>query len=214
MPIAKPVQAENGITINYHRPVHLAVDLVSNAAQVTVNSHATEQAALDGLPVAWQSRIVVPATLLAGDQPTLLAEVENALIALEGSTFFGGQLVADLCGSLDVAKARAWAAIKAMRAVAEEGNFIYDGGSYQADKVRINGAVQLAVLAKANGAAYEETWTLTDNTTRQLNADQVIALGVALGQFVSGIYATGRALRVTINEAETIEAVNAVRWPA
>lgn len=214
MPIAKPVQADNGITINYHRPVHLAVDLVTNTAQVTVNSHATEQAALDGLPVAWQSRIAVPATLLAGDQPTLLAEVESALTSMEGSPYFGGQLVVDASGSLEVAKARAWTAIKAKRAVVEEGSFTYAGGSYQADKVRINGAVQLAVLAKTSGSAYSETWTLTDNTTRQLDADQVIALGVALGQFVSGVYATGRALRERINQAATIEAVSVLGWPA
>ncbi len=214
MPIAKPVQAENGITINYHRPVHLAVDLVTNVAQVTVNSHATEQAALDGLPVAWQSRIVVPATLLAGDQPTLLAEVEAALVSLEGSPFFGGQLVVDASGSLEVAKARAWIAVKAKRAALEEGNFTYEGGSYQADKVRINGAVQLAALAKTSGGVFSETWTLTDNTTRQLDADQLIGLGLALGQFVSGLYAIGRALREQINQAETIEAVNAIGWPA
>jgi hypothetical protein len=214
MPIKKAAQADNGITVNYHRPTGMSVNLVANLATVTVNSHASEQAALDGLPVAWQWRIDVPVGLLAGDEPTLLAEVELALIDLETSPFYGGERTTDRSETLEVAKDRAWTAVKAARALAEDGNFMYAGGSYQADKVRINGAVQLAVLAKSAGTPFSETWTLTDNTVRVLDADQVIALGLALGQYVSDLYATGRALRAQIDAAETVDQVNAIRWPA
>jgi hypothetical protein len=214
MPITKTVQADNGITINYHRAVRLEVDLVSNAALVTVNSHATEQAAVDNLPLAWQWRIAVPVDALASDEPTLLGEVERALVSLEVSPFAGGELVIDASETLDAARERAWSRVKVARAQAEDGNFVYDGDVYQADKVRINGAVQLAVLAKSAGQPFRETWTLTDNSTRTLDADQVIALGLALGQYVSDLYATGRDLRAQIEAAETAGEVQAIGWPA
>jgi len=214
MPITKTVQADNGITISYHRAIRLEVDLAANTALVTVNSHATEQAAVDKLPLAWQWRVSVPVDELAGDEPTLLGEVERALVSLEDSPFNGGERVIDASETLDAARQRAWSRIKAARAMAEDGDFTYDGGSYQADKVRINGAVQLAVLAKAAGTEFSETWTLTDNSARTLDADQVIALGLALGRYVSDLYATGRELRAQIDAAETVEAAQAIGWPA
>jgi len=213
MPITKTVQADNGITIGYHRAIRVEVDLVANTALVTVNSHATEQAAVDKLPLAWQWRIPVPVDELAGDEPTLLGEVERALVSLDASPFAGGERVDDVSETIEAARQRAWIRIKAARAVAEDGNFTYDGGTYEADKVRIGGAVQLATLAKAAGAPYSETWTLVDNSQRELDADQVIALGIALGRHVSGVYATGRQLRAQIEAAETADEAQAIGWP-
>lgn len=212
MPILKIIKAANGIPVDYHKPVKLEVDFRAGTAFVAVQSHADEDAALSGLPVAWGWNIPISASVLSqGDD--ILGAIEVALVGA-GMPFEGGTVIVDQSDTLQGARERAWGAIKAARAIAEEGNFIFDGGSYQADKVRINGAVQLAVIAKSNGTAYSETWTLTDNTTRQLDADQVIALGLALGVHVSGVYAKGRALRVAINQADSIEAVNAIRWSA
>jgi hypothetical protein len=214
MPINKAVQADNGITVSYHRATRLAVDLAGNTAQVTVNSHASEQAALDNLPIAWQWHMDVPVAALAGGEPTLLDEVEVALVSLDTSPFYSGDRVVDLGDTLDVAKARAWNRIKVARAIAESSDVAYDGGLYQADKERISGATQLAWMAKAAGQDYSITWTLTDNSTRTLDADGMIGLGVALGLQVTHVYDTGRALRDQIAAATTIEEVNAIGWPA
>ena len=214
MPISISVLAANGTAVAFHRAAQLSVNLLSNTAMVMVNSYANEQAALDNLPIAWQWQIAIPVDSLAGDEPTLLGEVEVALIASAESPFAGGERVLDHSDTIDAARARAWASVKAARTAAEEGTFVFDGGVYQADVVRINGAVQLAVLAKARGTPFSETWTLEDNTTRTLDVDQVIALGLALGQYVSDVFAIGRALRDQINAATTIEEVQAIGWPA
>jgi hypothetical protein len=214
MAISKVLNADNGITISYHRAISLAVDLVGNTAQVTVNSHASEQAALDKLPIAWQWRVDVPVGQLAGDEPTLLDEVEAALVSLDTSPFYGGERVTDLGDNLDSAKARAWNRIKLARAAAESKDVIYDGGAYQADKERISGATQLAWMAKQTGQEYLVTWTLSDNTTRTLDADGMIGLGIALGMHVTQVYDTGRALRAQIAAAATIDEVDAIGWPA
>lgn len=212
MPILKSTKTPGGVQVAYHKVIRLEVDFRLDKTVAFVHSYTDEAAAMAGLPLVWGWEISISAGLLSRCDD-LAGAIESALIAPD-MPFAGGSQVVDQSDTLQGARDRAWAAIKVARAIAEEGNFIYDGGSYQADKVRINGAVQLAVIAKSSGAAYSETWTLTDNTTRQLDADQVIALGLALGQFVSGLYATGRALREQINQAETIEAVHAIGWPA
>jgi hypothetical protein len=213
MPITKQLTAPNGTPIGYHRVTHIHVDFGTGFARMTVRSHVNEQAAIDQLPHAWTDDYVVPTTSFDGAL-MLREDVEQAVVKLTDLPFYGGAVVADETGTLQAARERAWAAVKAARAVAEEGNFVFDGGSYQADKVRINGAVQLAVLAKASGSPFSEMWTLTDNTTRELDADQVIALGIALGQYVSDVFSTGRGLRAQINAAETIEEIQSIRWPA
>lgn len=212
MPILKSTKTAGGVPVAYHKVIRLEADFRFNKTVAFVHSYTDEAAAMAGLPLVWGWEIPINAGLLSRCDD-IEGAIELALIATD-MPFEGGSRVVDQSNTLQGARDRAWAVIKAARAIAEEGNFIYDGGSYQADKVRINGAVQLAAIARSSGAAYSETWTLTDNTTRQLDADQVVALGVALGQYVSGLYATGRALRAEINQAETVEAVNAIRWPA
>jgi hypothetical protein len=69
-------------------------------------------------------------------------------------------------------------------------------------------------LAKSAGRPYSIVWTLTDNSRRTLDGDQMTALGVAMGAYVDGIYATARALRDQVDAAATIEAVEAIAWPA
>lgn len=219
MPILKEVLAPNGVNVTYHVLSNASIDAQLGIVRLHVRSYPNEEASLQGKPHACAfNDLSFPLDVIAMNEDGLVAALERALTGNDGgahsNVFFGGVLVDDRSGTLQEAKKRTWSAIKAARAVAVQGNFMYDGGSYQADMARINGAVQLAVLAKASGEAYSETWTLTDNTTRQLDADQVVALGVALGQFVSGVYATGRALRAQVNQAETIEAVNAIGWPA
>jgi len=213
MPITKQLTALNGTPIGYHRVTHVHVDYETEFARLTIRSYVHEQNAIDRLPHAWTDEYTIPTASLEG---ALMQreDVEQALVGLTDLPLYGGAVITDQTGTLQAAKERAWTAVKAARSVAEEGNFVFEGGSYQADKVRINGAVQLAVLAKAGGVPFSETWTLADNTTRELDADQVITLGLALGQYVSDVFATGRALRDQINAAETIEEVQTIGWPA
>ncbi|RZA26856.1 MAG: DUF4376 domain-containing protein [Proteobacteria bacterium] len=213
MPIEISVRNPSGVTLRFHRATRVTIDLLTGMAQVIVASHADQEAYnTNPMLVAWTWPLDFIATEFLADGASLDA-IEEKLITWEGSPFQGGNQVVDSIETLDVARRRAWAAVKAARAAAEGGVFAFDENIYDADTLRISGAVQLAVLAKANDLPYSETWTLADNSTRALDADQVIALGIALGQYVSSVYSTGRALRAQIEAAETIEALNAIRWP-
>lgn len=211
MPILKLTKAANGVAVGYHKPVKLEVDFRTGTAIAVVYSHSDEAAAMAGLPVAWAWNIPINTGTLSGED--LQGFIEAALVGA-GMPFEGGSVVVDQSDTLVGARDRAWAAVKAARSVAEEGYFIYDGGTYQADKARLNSSTTAALLCKTLGLPYSETWTLADNTTRSLDDDQVLALGLALNQHLSRVFATGRTLREQINQAETIEAVNAIRWPA
>jgi hypothetical protein len=82
---------------------------------------------------------------------------------------------------------------------------------------KINGLVMMALLAKQAGVTFGQGFTLADDTTVQLNADQMIALGVAVGTYVSRVHGRARVLKEAIAAAETVEDVNAIDitsgWP-
>lgn len=177
---------------------------------LTVDSYANAEVYQSGGGLCWRHTILMPSPRTAGD---LIDDIDAWLTTNTASPFDGGQLVADQSDTLAAAKDRAWIAVKAGRAAAEVGTFTYDGGTYDIDKLHVTGAVVLAMVANSLGAPYSETWTLFDNSVRDLDADQVIALGVALGQRVSEIYATARSLREQIDAAETIDAASAIHWP-
>jgi hypothetical protein len=200
--------APNHSDVTFHIVSRVESGYPHDFVMAHVNSYANEAAFLAGAAPLWGLPHKVPVVDVSGN---LGGHIEAYLTRADGP-FAGGVIAPDNSQTLAAARDRAWAAIKTAREQAENGVFLFDGGSYQADKVRITGAVQLATLAKAAGAPYSETWTLTDNTTRTLNADQVIGLGIALGRHVSSVYATGRALREQINTAATIDEVAAVRW--
>ncbi len=219
MPVLKEIQAPNGVAVTYHMLGNANIDIQLGTIRLHVRSYPNEEACLQGMPHACAfNDVSFPIDAIAVGEDGIVAALERALVSQDGGAspniFYDGIVVKDKSGTLQAAKDRAWSNIKAARAVAELGSFIHEGARYQADKPRINGAFQLARLAKDSGAAYSETWTLADNTTRTLNADQVISLAVASWEHASRVHGIGRALREQINQADTIEAVNEIRWPA
>lgn len=208
--IVQPFVSPTGGHCGFHKVQHIQQLYPYIHTNVEVNSYASEEAFLSGSGPMWVSRITVEPLETVG---TLVDSVERWLISNAESPFFGGAVSVDNSQTLEAARARAWIRVKAARAIAEVGTFNYDGGIYDVDSTRITGAVTLAMLAKMHDTPFTMAWTLADNTVRELDGDQFIALGVALGQYVDGIYGTARALRVAIEAAPTIEAVDAVVWP-
>ena len=118
--------------------------------------------------------------------------------------------------TLEQVKAAKWEAVKAQRSMIEYGTFTWDGSTFDCDPVstsRIMGAFSLAMAALSAAQAYSETWVLADNTTRDLSAADMLAVGAALGAQVSAAFATANTLRAAIDAATTIPDVEAVAWP-
>lgn len=118
--------------------------------------------------------------------------------------------------TLDDRKAAQWALIKRARDAAEQAGFVWDGSMFDCDAIsqsRIQGGALMATTALLNSAAFSIDWTLADNTTRTLDAAQMIAVGLAMGQHIDSTHQIGRALRAQIDAATTAAAINAVQWP-
>lgn len=109
-----------------------------------------------------------------------------------------------------------WMQIKQDRNAAENGGFVWDGAVFDSDPIsqaRIQGAVQLAMAAAANGQPFSVDWTLADNTVRTLNEQEMIAVGAALAAHVRACHELGRELRAQIEAAATPEDAAAITWP-
>lgn len=124
---------------------------------------------------------------------------------------------------LPVRKAAMWDLVKARRTALTESpgaTVETPAGVVQSDaksQQNILGLVQMAVLAQLSSQPFSADFTLADNTVATLDAGEMIALGVAVGQHVQAVYAHATVLRQAIEAAEDHEALDAVDteagWP-
>lgn len=98
-----------------------------------------------------------------------------------------------------------WETIKQQRDRLEFGGFQYAGRVYDSDQVS-QGRIMGAAIA-----GVDQVWTIADNTTVELNGDELKELYAALQQHIASAHERGRIARQLIYEAETIEQVEAVQ---
>lgn len=155
-------------------------------------------------------------TIIVNIDGTHTNERTGKTIPPQPSEYHEYDAVADMwidARTLDSVKARTWERIKQVRALAESADFVCCGAMYQADKDRIVGAAQLALMAQAAGQPYSIDWTLSDNTHLTLDAAGMIAVGAALGAHVAEAFAIGLQLRGQIATATSFEELDAIVWP-
>jgi hypothetical protein len=119
-------------------------------------------------------------------------------------------------------KAIKWTETKGRRDMAIDAGVTVAGiGTFDSDatsRANINGAVTMALIAQSAGAPFSITWKLADNTIAMMNAAQMIAVGVAVGQHVALCHANAQSLGVAITGASDEAALSAVNvnagWPA
>lgn len=84
-------------------------------------------------------------------------------------------------------------------------------------KVKINGLVSMAMLAKTNNTPFAVNFTFADNDQVLLNADQMVAVGVAVGSHVINCHEHATTLKAAIEATETmadLEAIDVMAgWP-
>lgn len=107
--------------------------------------------------------------------------------------------------SLDEIKAQKWAEIKSQRDRLEFGGFEFEGNVYDSDQVSQGRIMGAAV------AGIEQTWTLANNTTVELTAQQLKELYAALQAHIAGVHERGRIARQLIFDAETKEQIESIQ---
>jgi hypothetical protein len=123
--------------------------------------------------------------------------------------------------SMTALRALKWEAAKARRDAAQVVGCATPAGVVQTDgesRVLINGAVTMALVAQATATPYAITFTLKDNSSVDLDAAAMIALGVAVGTYIGACHDHSLALRAAIDAAPDAAALAAIDvdagWPA
>lgn len=213
MPISKNFMTGNGLS-TFHRVAKATLKL--EGLELEVRSYPDESKGVDAF-LLWQEYPKLPITALDVNDP--YGSLERALTVTEGNPFFGGTYLPEKVeGDLESLKARKWAEIKSARGAQEAAGFTVEGvGTFDSDadsRARIVGAVTAAKIAQDAGQPYTIAWTLADNSTADLDAAGIIAVGSALLAHIDAIHQRSRALREQIDAAQTLQAIAAVHWDA
>lgn len=115
-----------------------------------------------------------------------------------------------------------WAIVKARRDQAECGGCSTLYGrvdTNEAAKLNLNGAVTMAQIALSSAQSFSIQWTMADNSIVTLDANQMIVVGVAVGQHVNACHDVARQLREQIAAATSIVDIEAIDveaagWPS
>lgn len=108
--------------------------------------------------------------------------------------------------TLEDAKGQKWEEIKSQRDRIEFGGFEFEGKVYDSDSIsqgRIMGAAMAGV---------DQVWTLADNSTVELTAQQLKELYAALQAHIAVVHERGRIARQKIEAALTHEEIEAVNF--
>ena len=195
MPILKPIPTPNGVTAA-HRV--MKTEFTGTTLRLQVHMYPSLDKAEDA-HLLWQEYPELP-----------LAAQPDGLFA--GATYMADAAVDDI----ETARARKWADIKAERDRLECGGFDMPGiGRFDSDadsRARIVGAVTAAKIAQDAGQPYTIAWTLADNSTADLDAAGIIAVGFALLAHIDAIHQRSRALREQIDAAQDSQVISAICW--
>lgn len=208
MAFLKELDLPNGAVGNYHRILQISTNKLMDKLQVQVGSWPSYEAYLEEKPAIWNEYLEI--------DPGIVVERSQGLVLLN-PRFSGASVVTDGNTDLEKAKAKQWSIIKITRDRREFGGFNWNNLNFDSDsqsQSRIQGGVQLAVLAQQASQVFSIVWTLQDNSVVSLNAQEMVAVGQALAVHVQTIHETARTLREQINSASTVEEVESVQWPA
>lgn len=117
--------------------------------------------------------------------------------------------------TLDDLKTVQWNLIKADRIKTENSGVLWQDLVFDSDplsQAKIQREVQAAMLAKMTSNPYSVEWTLKNNKTVVLTADEMIDVGNCLVQHVRECHDKSKALRERIHEATTAEQLESIVW--
>ena len=208
MTIYKTTKTPTGVEVSHH-VIH-KLETTENFLEVKIGlrGYTSESDSQDPVrAISWYWEVFVPAGAVTDISA---AALEVMLTSNPTSPFYGGVLLDPLTPIETVRKVK-WSQIKRARDEAEFGGFTWDGSPFDSDAIsqsRIQGAVQLAAMAPG----FTIDWTMTNNSVRNLNREDMANVGAALGMHVAAQHAKARTLRSQIEAATTVAEVDAVTW--
>jgi hypothetical protein len=211
MPIIKQAKSPTGTNLVYHEVHKVETTENFSNALIYVRGYAAEPSSAEPLIVAWMWQFTVPIDSVVNLLPE---NIELLLIADPENPLFGGEVLKAET-PLETAKRKKWMEIKKQREQFEFGTFVWNNNVFGGDQLsqqRIGQAAQQAVLSKSLNISYTQEWTLHDNSTTILSADDMISVALAMGAHINAAHTKSRTLRDQLNLATTLEEVALVNW--
>lgn len=118
--------------------------------------------------------------------------------------------------TLEQRKEEKWEQLKQARSAALDALLVTPYGVFDSDpesRQNITDSVLLVKTLNELGQPSSIDFTLADNTVRTMTASEMIEVGLLLGAKVQAAHATGRALRLELDAAQTSEEVDSIAWP-
>ena len=117
--------------------------------------------------------------------------------------------------TLDDHKSAKWKEIKRQRDVAEFATFTYNNMEFDGDldaQRRLAAYISVSKSSIAAGQPFEAEFTLANNTTVTLTAQDFVGIELAKVQAVAATFNHASALRAQIDAATTVQEVEAITW--
>lgn len=114
---------------------------------------------------------------------------------------------------LDERKRARWLAARDYRDGRASGGCVTPAGRVDSDpesRGKISGGSTAAIASKAAGIAFSIDWTMADNSVVTLDADAMIAMGLAVVQHVATCQQIGTGIRDRISSATTDAELDAI----
>lgn len=201
MALFKSMVTPNGIPTTYHKIVR--AELLGNEDQlrIQVGSWPTEETYVSGAPAAWITNTAVSSGNLYNTIQTQL---------LESTEFIDSTVLAE-ADLLTETKQRRWLSVKGAQKQQEYSGLEFEMAVYKSDLESQN-KIQMAVISALQDPGYSAVLDLVNGTTKELSSQKLIELNQALVTQVETLHTRAQSLRLQIDAATTVEAVNQITW--
>jgi len=113
--------------------------------------------------------------------------------------------------TLEEVKFKKWSEIKKARDAEELSGFDYLGKRFDSDSAAIR-RISIAVQAAQVVPEFSIEWTCQDSSTITMDKSQMVQIPITMAMRGNAIHQKARTLKMQIEEAQTIEGVEAIRW--
>ena len=97
----------------------------------------------------------------------------------------------------------------------EFGGFDWNGYRFDSNAIsqqRIQGSAQMAMAVQAAGQPFSIDWTLADNSVIALDGNQMLSVGLIMGQHISSAHSKSRLLKQQVDAAQSAEEISSIAW--
>lgn len=196
--------------------------------ETKVDEETGEEYQVEGMPIEGKTTFKVELSTV--DIDNVNSVVGNVYVTLDKITEYTGEAKDEVAKQLakiglyeelepdplEQAKQLRWSRIVAIRDGLEAKGFEYLGKTFDSDQrsaLRILFTAQAATTAALTGQDFSVDWTTADNSIVAMTRDQILGMPAAMALKANAIHMQARNLKEQLNQAGSIEEVNAVKWP-